>query len=95
MIKRFEYNNIEFKRSSEGWLIVKGDVMNSSGKNYNSVVFRIILYIKAIPIGNTTMTIKGFYNSQTKAFERQVEELKFDAVANQNPSCQFYVESAY
>jgi len=95
MVRRFDFNNIDFKRDSEGWLIISGDILNSSGKNYNSVVFRLVIYIKTIPIGNTTLTIRGFYNGQTKTFEKKIEELKYDAVIGQRPTCQMYLESAY
>jgi hypothetical protein len=95
MIRHFEYNNIEFKKHEEGWLVVKGEVTNSSGKNYHAVVFKIIMYMRNIPIGNTGLTIKGFYSGQTKIFEKQVEELKYDAVMHHKPTCQIFVESGY
>jgi len=95
MTRRFDYHSIEFKRHSDGWLVVKGEIINNSGKNFHSVVFRIVVYMRSIPIANTNLVIKGFYSGQTRDFEKQVEELKYDSVIAHDPTCQIFVESGY
>ena len=95
MVRRFDYHNIEFKRDSSGSLLVKGEIVNNSGKNFHAVVFRIVIYMRSIPIGNSNVAIKGFYNGQTKVFEKQIEELHYDSVIAQRPTCQVFVESGY
>jgi len=96
MLRSFYPRNITFKRhGQEDWLMVKGEITNSSGKNYNAVVFRIVVFIKSTPIGSAAVTINGFYNGQTRTFEKQIEELGYSKVANEITRCEIYAESAY
>jgi len=96
MFRSFDYRNITFKQDPQGeGLVISGDITNKSGKNYHSVVFRVILFIKSTPIGNTTITINGFANNQTKRFEKQMGELQYKKVAPEITYHEIYPESAY
>lgn len=72
-----------------------GEVTNNSGKNYNAVVFRIVLFIKSIPICNSTFVINGFLNGQTRKFEQQAGELEYKKVAKEISKYEIFAESAY
>jgi len=96
MLRSFYPRNISFKRhEQEDWLVVTGEITNNSGRNYNAVVFRMVVFIKSTPIGNAAITINGFYNGQTRTFERQIEELGYSKVVNEITRCEVYAESAY
>lgn len=92
----FAYRNIQFKKhATENWLMVTGELDNTSGKNYHAVVFRIILFIKNIPVGNSVVTINGFYAGQARTFEAQIGELQYQQVKLETLRCEIYPESAY
>lgn len=92
----FPYRNIQFKKHvTENWLMVTGELNNTSGKNYHAVVFRIILFVKNIPVGNTVVTINGFYAGQTRTFEAQIGELEYQKIKPETVRCEIYAESAY
>jgi len=96
MVGIFHYNNIAFKKhAQESWLMVSGEVTNRSGKAFNSVVFRLTLFIKTIPVGNVVITINGFLNGQTRRFEKQIGELEYHKVINDITKYDIYPESAY
>lgn len=91
----FSYKNIEFKKhATEKWFIITGEIINNSGRNFNAVVFRIILFIKNIPVGNTVITINGFYAGQTRTFETQIGELDYRIIP-EITRCEIYAESTY
>lgn len=96
MFKNFDYRNVGFKKDDqEDWLVATGEITNKSGRNYNAIVFRLILFIKSIPIGNAMITINGFHNGQTKRFEKRVGELEYRRVNEQITHYEIYPEGAY
>jgi len=96
MWRGFRYDNISFKKDTEGdRLVVSGEITNISGKNYNAVVFRLILFIKGAPIGNIIITIHGFRSGQTKRFEKRTGDLEYSKVAKEISRYEIYPESGY
>lgn len=96
MLKSFFYQNIEFRKyAEEDILAVTGEISNKSGRNYHSVVFKITVFIKTIPVGNATLTINGFLNGQTRTFTRRIGELVYSKVIKDISHCEIYPESAY
>lgn len=96
MLRNFYYTNITFHKQEHGpGLVVKGEITNRSGKNWSAVVFRIILFIKTIPIGNATFTINGFSNGQMRRFEKQIGELEHSKVIKDITRCEICAESGY
>jgi len=92
---RFLYSNIEFKKDEEeNTLIVKGEILNDSGRHYNTVVFRMILFIKAIPVANINFVIHNFHINQLRPFEVRVPELDYRLITRIT-RCEIYPESAY
>ncbi len=91
----FAFSNIKFKKhSAENWLVISGEITNNAGKNFQAVVFRLVIFNKNTPICNTTFTINGFHIGQTKTFERQVGELEYKIVPEIS-RYEIYAESAY
>ncbi|MFA4842695.1 MAG: hypothetical protein WC658_02550 [Candidatus Omnitrophota bacterium] len=96
MIRNFRYQNITYKKETEGnGLMVKGEITNNSGRSYNSVVFRLVLFIKSVPIGSAGITINGFVSGQTRTFEKKVAELEYNHVIKDITNYDIYAESGY
>ena len=91
----FSFQNVKFgKHSQENGLMLSGEVSNTSGKSYSSVVFVAIVFIKNFPAGTVTFPINGFNVGQTKTFEVRVGELEFSR-ASEITRYEIYAESAY
>ncbi|RJP27297.1 MAG: hypothetical protein C4533_07455 [Candidatus Omnitrophota bacterium] len=92
---RFTYTNIHFKKhEQENWLLITGEITNDSGKNFSSVVFRIVVFIGNVPVGTAMLKIKNFPVGKTKTFEARLGELSFQIVP-QISRYDIYAESAY
>lgn len=91
----FLYTNIQLKRDKEGrGIAVTGEITNTSGRSYNTVVFRAALFMKNISIGNVTFSIKGFKPKQMKVFNAVVGELDSKLIPEIS-RYEIYPESAY
>jgi len=98
MIKNFFVNNVTFRKQDLGeGLIVSGEIANKTGKNFQSVVFRIVIFVKnkSLPAGRTLLTINGFSTGQVRVFEKKMEDLAYNEVINSITNCEILVESAY
>ena len=91
-----DYHNIKIdKYENTNQIVVKGEVTNNSGRSYNSVAVRVILFIKNISIANVVFTINGLLNGGNKEFEKVIEDLEYDHVAKDITRYEIYTESAY
>ena len=91
-----EYYNLKIERSKEsGEIIIKGEVANKSGRNYTTVAVRIIVFVKNIAIANVVILVNGLYSGVTKAFEKNIEDLRYDSIAKDITRYEAYTESAY
>ncbi len=91
----FTYGNVKFRKQEEGFgLMMEGEITNNSGRSFDSVVFRIVVFIKTVPIASIALTINGFAIGQTKTFERRVEELEYK-ITPEITRYEIYPESAY
>ncbi len=91
----FAYNNVKFqKHTQENWLVVTGEITNNAGKNFNAVVFRLVVFVKAIPVANMVIAINGFFAGQTRIFETRVAELEYKIIPEIS-RYEIYAESAY
>ena len=96
MVGRFYFNNIGIRKHQQGdWVIAEGEISNASGKDFHAVAFRIVLFLKSIPVGNETVIINGFRSGSTRTFEKQIGELCYSAINKDVTSCEIYAESAY
>ena len=96
MLRNFSYQDVEFRQSEGGGsLAICGEITNRSGRNYHSVVFRVILFIRSTPIGNENFTINGFINGQTRKFAKSFAELEYARVGKDISHYEIYPESGY
>ena len=96
MRANFSYNNIVFKKDSHGeGLVARGEITNKTGRDFHSVVFRLVLFIKNIPIGDVAVTINGFNSGQTRTFEKQVGELVYSKVIKDISRYEIFPDSGY
>lgn len=96
MVRNFIYRNIAFKKYEQSeYLVMRGEITNKTGKDYNSVVFRIILFIKNRPHGYGIATINGFNSGQTRSFETLISELNYAEVIKDITGFEIFPESAY
>jgi hypothetical protein len=89
------YNVTISKADNSNQVVVRGDVENRSGNNYNAVAIRIILFMKNIPIASTVTVVNGLYSGRTKGFEKFVEDLDYTQVFKDITRYEIYAESAY
>ena len=89
------YNVTISKAESNNQIVVRGDVENGTGRNYNAVAIRIVLFIKNIPVVNTVTVVNGLAMGRTKGFEKIVEDLDFTLVGKDINRYEVYAESAY
>jgi hypothetical protein len=95
-VSSFDYFNISFIKEEGGKrLIVKGEVSNRSGKNYNAVAIRVVVFNKNIPLANFVIIVNGLQSNQTKSFEKAAEDLEYDQVFKNITRYEVLTESAY
>ncbi|MDD5281798.1 MAG: FxLYD domain-containing protein [Candidatus Omnitrophica bacterium] len=92
----FNYYHIEIKKSENTKeVVVKGEVINNTDKNYSTVAVRIILYMKNISVANVVFTINGLSAGATKPFEKTIEELDYAQVGKSISRYDVYTETAF
>jgi len=78
---RFVYRNIQFqKHPKKNWVIVRGDIHNDSGKGYNSVAFRMVIFIKGMQVVSTNITVHNFGAGKNRSFEKSIEGLDYKLI---------------
>lgn len=93
---RFQIQNVRFVRNSlDGSLMVMGEAINMSGKPYNAVAFRMVLFARHMPLATVTFVINGFKTKQMKTFEVKAEGLEYNTALPQITRYEVYAESAY
>ena len=91
-----EYRDVRLERSkTSNSAVIKGEVTNKTGRNYSSVAIRVIFFMKNIAVVNIVLSLNGLSSNATKVFEKNVEDLEFDAVAKDITNYEIYTESAY
>jgi hypothetical protein len=92
----FNFYNVEVKKAeTSNQMVVRGDIENRSGRSYNAVAIRIVLFVKNIPVTNTVVVVNGIPNTATKSFEKYVEDLDYTQVGKDITRWDIYTESAY
>jgi hypothetical protein len=93
---RFDFYNVKIEKAEgSNDLIIKGEITNRSGRSYNAVAIRAILFVKNIQIVNAVVVVNGLLVGQTKRFEKTIEELEYDKVYKDITRYEMYIESAY
>lgn len=92
----FEVRNVEFRMEDPHLgLTIKGEIVNKTGRSFSAVVFRVVVFNKNMPLGNTTMVMNGFNEGQMRIFETNIVELRDKKIVNFINRCEIFPESAY
>jgi len=72
-----EYHNIKIEKyKNTNRLLIKGEITNGTNRYYSIVAVRVILFVKNIPVVNQVFVVNDLDRGATKAFERNIYELK-------------------
>lgn len=75
-MRSLDYYNVKLERlKNSNRIFLKGEITNSSGKSYNTVAVRIMLFVKNVITTNEVFLINNLPNGSTKAFERHIYDL--------------------
>ena len=93
----FKFQNIKVEKGNIGAneVVVRGEVTNRSGRSYNTVAARIVVFVKNMAISNTVFAINGLSAGSTKQFEKVIEDLAYSQVGKDITSCEITVDSAF
>jgi hypothetical protein len=89
------YNVTVSKADNTNQVVVRGEVENRSGRNYNAMAIRIILFKKSIVIASTITVVNGLFSGKTKNFEKTVEDLDYTLIFKDITHWEVIVESTY
>jgi len=78
----FTYYNVDFRRYSDGkFAYVTGEVTNETLKDYNTAVFRMVLFdMGNRVIWSGSFKIRGLGKKRTKSFEVPLEGVDFTVI---------------
>ena len=92
----FVFSNIKFARGRSGiGLRITGEVHNCMNKDFNSVAFRITVFLNNLPIANTMLVINAFGSRQSHTFDKDIDEVNYVDGLDRAVRCEIYPESAY
>ena len=95
MIK-FNFYHVRFIRGkTEKQLVINGEIENLSGKNYNTVAIRVIIFGGNKSMINTTIMLRGLNYSQTKAFYKQLDVADCNELLEKITRYEIHIESVY
>jgi len=90
------YHNVKIERlKNSNQVILKGEITNDSGKAYNAVAVRIILFVKNVITVNEVFLINNLPEGSTKAFERHIYDLKLDQSFDDITRYELFTETCY
>jgi len=95
MLKNFSFD-VAFKKDTiEDCLVIFGEVTNKSNRDYSSIVFRIVIFSKEMPLGHINITINGLSNGKTQRFEKMIHKLAYSEVIHKITNYEAYFEGGY
>jgi len=75
-MRRLDYYHVKIERfKNSNRIILKGEITNGSGKSYNTVAVRIMLFVKNVISVNEVFLVNDLPHGVTKAFERHIYDL--------------------
>jgi len=75
-MRSLDYYNVKVERlKNSNRIFLKGEICNSSGKSYNTVAIRFMLFVKNVITANEVFLINDLPNGSTKGFERHIYDL--------------------
>ena len=93
---KFNFYHIRFTRGkSEKHLVISGEVENLSGKDFNSVAIRLIIFGGNKSMLNTVIILRGVNHGQIRAFYKQVDVGNVNELLEKITRHEMLVEGAY
>ncbi len=95
-MRSLDYHNIKVERfKNSNRVILKGEVSNESGKSYNVVAVRIMLFVKNVITVNEVFLVHDLAHGITKAFERHIYDLLPGQSLDDITRYELFTESCY
>jgi hypothetical protein len=91
-----EFNKVRFelfRRTNR--VIFKCEITNGTGKAYNTVAVRIILFVKNVIVVNEVFLVNSLVNGETKVIERHVYDLQPDQSMDDVTRYELFTENCY
>ncbi len=95
-MRSLDFHNVKiekFKNSNQ--IMLKGEITNESGKSYNTVAVRVMLFVRNVIMVNEVFLINDLPNGATKGFERHIYDLKPDQSMEDITRNELFVENCY
>jgi hypothetical protein len=75
-MRSLDYHHVKLERfKNSNRIILKGEVTNDSGRSYNTVAVRVMLFVKNVVTVNEVFLVHDLPMGTTKAFERHIYDL--------------------
>jgi len=69
----FPIYNVSFRRAHQDSIVVNGEIVNETGRNYAMAAFKILLFDKYHLIGSGIIKVHDFRSRAIKEFEALIE----------------------
>lgn len=95
-MRDLNYHNIKIEKlKNTDRIILRGELTNDSGKSYNAVAVRVMLFVKNIITVNEVFLINDLPSGITKAFERHIYDLPLGQSVNDITRYELFTENCY
>ncbi|MFA5276632.1 MAG: hypothetical protein WC417_07060 [Candidatus Omnitrophota bacterium] len=64
-------------------------------KSFDAVSLRVTVFLRNMPVANTTLVINALGSQKSRTFEKELEEIKYVDGLERAVHCEIYPESAY
>ena len=76
----FPSYNVTFKRGSEEWIVVTGEIQNIAKRNFTTAVFRLVLFDKRRVMGIGFIKLRSFRARSIRRFEVLIHGLHYKLI---------------
>jgi len=95
-VLHFNYHNVKIgKGRNTDQVVIKGEITNSSGRDFNAVASRVVLFAKNTAISNSVFVINGMPNGMTRPFEKIIDELEYSQIGKDITHFEIQAESGF
>jgi hypothetical protein len=95
-MRSIDYYKVKIERlKNSNQVFLKGELTNESGKSYNTVAVRIILFVKNVITVNEVFLINDLPHGTTKAFERHIYDLSPGQTTDDITRYELFTENCY
>jgi hypothetical protein len=69
--------NVKFKKGSEDWIMVSGEIHNETSRDYKDAIFRLVLFDKTQTMGFGLIKVFNFNRGITRYFEIIIDGISY------------------